>query len=248
MMSSAIPPSFTTSSRIFIAIGVTEVIGSTPSTLTSPSCSTKAKIALSSPRRFSTSSSATEIRARRATRRTVSASTDICSLPRLGRYRRELAPAYSRADYSSQQRSCGLIAAPIEGGRRERGIFRRNADGKHSGIEYREYQRIDRQAERQRHPRNLGRDHGIVRMAKKPIGPARDQPLARDDDYADGPAPPEREQNPEPRHLRDDEKREKHGLNRAVIGQPPQSRHPRRVQQDDQQEMAPAEFDTASLE
>ena len=34
-MASAMPPSFTTSCRFFISIGVTEVIGSTPSTLTS---------------------------------------------------------------------------------------------------------------------------------------------------------------------------------------------------------------------
>ena len=43
------PPSVTTSARFFIAIGVTEVIGSTPSTLTSCNCSTKASMALSSP-------------------------------------------------------------------------------------------------------------------------------------------------------------------------------------------------------
>ncbi len=51
MMASAMPPSVTSSSRIFIAIGVTDVIGSTPSTSTSPSCSTKARMALSSPRK-----------------------------------------------------------------------------------------------------------------------------------------------------------------------------------------------------
>ena len=39
--SSAISPSLTTSSRFFISIGVTEVIGSTPSTFTSESSSTK---------------------------------------------------------------------------------------------------------------------------------------------------------------------------------------------------------------
>src|SRR5215470_10680632 len=76
-MSSAMPPSVTTSGRFFISIGVTEVIGSTPSTFTSDSCSTKARIALSSPLRCSTSSSATAMRARCAIRRTVSASTDM---------------------------------------------------------------------------------------------------------------------------------------------------------------------------
>jgi hypothetical protein len=40
-ISSAMPPSVTTSSRCFIAIGITETIGSTPSTFTSESCSTK---------------------------------------------------------------------------------------------------------------------------------------------------------------------------------------------------------------
>ncbi len=74
---SASPPSVTTSGRFFIAIGVTEVIGSTPSTSTSESCSTNARMALISPRRCSTSSSATAIRARCAMRRTVVASTDI---------------------------------------------------------------------------------------------------------------------------------------------------------------------------
>ena len=49
MMASGMPPSVTLSSRIFNAIGVTEVIGSTPSTFTSPSCSTKAKMTFSSP-------------------------------------------------------------------------------------------------------------------------------------------------------------------------------------------------------
>jgi hypothetical protein len=42
-MSSALEPSVTTSSRFFIAIGITEVIGSTPSTSTSDNCSTKAE-------------------------------------------------------------------------------------------------------------------------------------------------------------------------------------------------------------
>src|SRR5262245_34683620 len=60
-----------------MTIGVTEVIGSTPATSTSASCSTKARMALISPRRCSTSSSATATRARCAIRRTVLASTDI---------------------------------------------------------------------------------------------------------------------------------------------------------------------------
>src|ERR1700694_2778217 len=76
-MSSAISPSLTTSARFFISIGITEAIGSTPSTFTSLSCSTKASIAFSSPCRCGTSLSATAIRARCAIRRTVAASTDI---------------------------------------------------------------------------------------------------------------------------------------------------------------------------
>ena len=48
-MSSAISPSLTTSARFFISIGVTEVIGSTPSTSTSDNCSTNASMAFSSP-------------------------------------------------------------------------------------------------------------------------------------------------------------------------------------------------------
>src|SRR5258708_5478585 len=75
--SSAISPSLTTSARFFISIGVTEVIGSTPSTFTSESCSTKASMAFSSPCRWGTSASVTAIRASCAMRRTVAASTDI---------------------------------------------------------------------------------------------------------------------------------------------------------------------------
>src|SRR6516162_652095 len=77
MIASGTPPSVTWSFLIFRVIGVTDVIGSIPSTSTSASCSTKARIALSSPRRFSTSPSAIPIRARWATRRTVSLSTDM---------------------------------------------------------------------------------------------------------------------------------------------------------------------------
>src|SRR5581483_4711760 len=76
-MISAMPPSVTASARFFIAIGITEVIGSTPSTFTSESCSTKANMAFSSPLRCSISSSATAMRARCAMRRTVVASTAI---------------------------------------------------------------------------------------------------------------------------------------------------------------------------
>src|SRR5256885_10588743 len=76
-MSSAMPPSVTTSSRFFIAIGVTEVIGSTPSTFTSSSCATNAKMPLSSSFRCSTSLSFTAMRARCAMPRTVALSTDI---------------------------------------------------------------------------------------------------------------------------------------------------------------------------
>jgi hypothetical protein len=48
-ISSAMPPSVTTSARCFIAMGVTEVIGSTPATSTSDNRSTKASMALSRP-------------------------------------------------------------------------------------------------------------------------------------------------------------------------------------------------------
>src|SRR3984893_2104621 len=75
-MSSAIPPSVTLSSRFFMRMGMTEVMGSTSSTFTSASCSTNARMALSSSRSGSISSSATAMRARWAMRRTVDASTD----------------------------------------------------------------------------------------------------------------------------------------------------------------------------
>src|SRR5262245_1011772 len=99
-----------------MAIGVTEVIGSTPSTLTSLSCSTKAKIALSSPRRCSTSSSATPIRARCAMRRTVAASTDMRSFLaakqwRAG-YRSEPAAARATWHTSGTNRDHGPASAP----------------------------------------------------------------------------------------------------------------------------------------
>src|ERR1700730_6793193 len=76
-MSSAFSPSVTTSARFLISIGVTDVIGSTPSTSTSLSCSTNASIAFNSSCRCGTSDFATAIRARCAIRRTVAASTDI---------------------------------------------------------------------------------------------------------------------------------------------------------------------------
>ena len=76
--SPAQPPSVTPSSRFFIAIGVTEVIGSTPVTSTSSSCSTKARMALSSPCSGATSSSLTAMRARCAMRRTVSGRPTCC--------------------------------------------------------------------------------------------------------------------------------------------------------------------------
>src|SRR4029077_18522248 len=47
MILSGMPPSVTTSGRFFISIGVTDVIGSMPSTFTSDNCSTKARMALS---------------------------------------------------------------------------------------------------------------------------------------------------------------------------------------------------------
>ena len=70
-ISSAMEPSVTTSSRFFIGIGWTEVIGSTPSTSTLANSSTKARMALSSVCRCGTSCSLTLIRARCAMRRTV---------------------------------------------------------------------------------------------------------------------------------------------------------------------------------
>src|SRR6185503_5414105 len=76
-ISSGISPSLTTSARFFISIGVTDVIGSTPSTFTSESCSTKASMAFNSPCRWGTSASVTAMRASCAMRRTVAASTDI---------------------------------------------------------------------------------------------------------------------------------------------------------------------------
>ena len=106
-----IVPSVTTSGRFFIAIGVTEVIGSTPSTLTSESCSTNARMALISPRRCSTSSSATAIRARCAMRRTVLASNGhrkpFKSAPEPGRAGATIR-AYSRAAKSA----CNCRAMP----------------------------------------------------------------------------------------------------------------------------------------
>src|SRR5260370_41369338 len=87
-ISSAISPSVTTSGRFFMAIGVTEVIGSTPSTLTSDNCSTKASIAFNSPCRCGTSSSATAIPARWAIRRTLAGATDVIKAPAAG----ELSP------------------------------------------------------------------------------------------------------------------------------------------------------------
>ena len=90
-ISSALPPSVTPSSRFFIGMGSTEVIGSTPDTSTSFSCSTKPRMAFSSPREASASSSLTRIRARCATRFTV-ARVDGHSLSRKGS-RSE--PAYS---------------------------------------------------------------------------------------------------------------------------------------------------------
>src|SRR5262245_10439508 len=89
--SSGMPPSVTSSLRFFISSGVTDVIGSTPSTFTAESSSTNAKMALSSPLRCSTSSSATAMRARCAIRRTVVESTDIGQPKEAGKKGRERA-------------------------------------------------------------------------------------------------------------------------------------------------------------
>ena len=89
----------------FIVIAITEVIGSTPSTSTSFNCSTKPRMVLSSPFSASASSSLTAIRASRATRLTVSLSTDMGNLPGL--------PArYSRAGFAG-----GKAATPHRRGR-----------------------------------------------------------------------------------------------------------------------------------
>src|SRR5215475_14492771 len=101
-ISSAISPSSTTSARFFITIGITEVIGSTPSTSTSESCSTKARIALSSPARCGTSSSSTAIRAKCAIRRTVAASTDII----YGLNSQDLRVRYSRGRFCAATGAC----------------------------------------------------------------------------------------------------------------------------------------------
>src|SRR3569832_1160399 len=103
-MASAISPAVTMSARSFIAIGVTEVIGSTPATSTSSSCSTKARMALISPRRCATSSSATAMRARCAMRRTVKASTDMNG-------HKQIRPAYSRGPFGLAMRALRRHAA-----------------------------------------------------------------------------------------------------------------------------------------
>src|SRR5437870_1519434 len=76
-ISSGISPSLTTSARFFISIGVTEVIGSTPSTFTSERCSMKASMAFSLPCRWGTSASVSAIRACCVIRLTVPAATDV---------------------------------------------------------------------------------------------------------------------------------------------------------------------------
>src|SRR4051812_15700705 len=71
------PPSVTMSSRRRSVFGITAVIGSTPDTSTSWSCSTQPRMLLSSGASASTSASLTAMRARRAIWRTVAASTDM---------------------------------------------------------------------------------------------------------------------------------------------------------------------------
>src|SRR6195256_5106395 len=104
--SSAISPSMTTSGRFFISIGITEVIGSTPSTSTSDNCSTKASIALSSPCKWGTSASSTAIRARCAIRRAGAASADIDIGPANGKW----SPPYSRPVFCAAPAGVFLIS------------------------------------------------------------------------------------------------------------------------------------------
>src|SRR5690606_14723786 len=80
-MSAALLPSVTSSPRSRMAMGMTEVNGSTPFTSTSFNCSTKPRMAFSSPVIRSAASSLIAMRASFATRFTVSVSTDIVSLP-----------------------------------------------------------------------------------------------------------------------------------------------------------------------
>ena len=58
-----------------------------------------------------------------------------------------------------------VLMGSVGGQRPERGIFRRDADRENRGVEKGKDQRKDRQAERQRHSRNLAGDNCIVRMA-----------------------------------------------------------------------------------
>src|SRR5690606_29369628 len=95
-MRSAILPSVTSSLRIFIAIGMTEVIGSTPETSTSDSCSTKPRMTFSSPVIRSASSSVTASRASRATRLTVATSTDTI-------FSRQISPARYKGAWQAVQ-------------------------------------------------------------------------------------------------------------------------------------------------
>src|ERR1700745_1242625 len=158
MMASETPPSVTWSFLVLSVIGVTEVIGSIPSISTSASCSTNARIALSSPRRFSTSPSATAIRARWATRRTVSLSTDMsrCLL-------KVYARAYRRGLTARQRRRLPRLSGS---GGRQRRVLRWDADRKNRGVENGEDERIERQSQRQRHRRDLAGPHRIVGMTQ----------------------------------------------------------------------------------
>src|SRR5690606_26673999 len=91
------------SSRCLGARALCEVMGSTPETLTSPSCSTKPRIAFSSPTSRAASSSLTAMRERCATRLTVSISTDMRALPEgLARSARLYSPAPVRATLTAR--------------------------------------------------------------------------------------------------------------------------------------------------
>ena len=70
----------------------------------------------------------------------------------------------------------------------QRGILGGNANSQHPGIENREYQRVGRQAQRQRHHGNLAGHDRIIGMAQKPVRALRDKAFAGNDNNADGPA------------------------------------------------------------
>ena len=96
-MSSARPPSVTSSARSASFIATTEVIGGTPAVSTSFSCSIHSRMRDSSPASGASSVSGTAIRASRATRATVASSSDIWhGLPRAAGAAPSCRPAQKR--------------------------------------------------------------------------------------------------------------------------------------------------------